>query len=194
RGNVATNWDGIYVAENADGDLDDLDHFAHPSFICCKRKSLLGQTIIARLMGCEKGHSVLIVCHAPGKGTRILGILHNSVTITDGGEQAPIAFGVDQKAAAVVIDLGVYYGILPSDASLQQELLIAFQLYRDKKARKHDRCFDSSVNGYWNAMISAMTGGISQEEALALCEKASHPFCPDVVPLKYPRIPTDAAA
>jgi formaldehyde-activating enzyme involved in methanogenesis len=127
------------------------------------------------------------VCHGPGKGTGILGILHNSVSITDGANQAPIVFGADQKAAAVVIDLGIYYGILPEDAVTREALVIGFQVYRDKRATEKVRAFDSSVTAYANAMANALTGG-TFDESFAICGEASHPFCDEVKPLEFPRI------
>lgn len=181
------DWDDIFVAEGASGALEDLAHFAHPTAVVTRKKSALGQEIIASLFGCTRGHSNLVICHGPGTGTAILGIMHNSVTIND-GKQVPIIFGDDQKAAAEVITLAIHYGILPQDRKLQKTLVIGFQAYRDAKADNPEHAYDNAVAAYAAALVAALTGGTSQEVALKCCGTASHPFS-KVNPHPYPEIP-----
>lgn len=188
--NGATDYNDILVAENASGALEDLAHFAHPTAVVAPKKSHLGQEMIATLFGCSRGHSNLVICHAPGTGTAILGILHNSVTIND-GKQVPIIFGDDQKAAAEVITLAIHYGILPQDPKVQKTVVIGFQQYRDAKADNPEHAFDNAVAAYAAALVSALTGGTSQEVAQACCGKATHPFS-QVVPHAFPEPATTA--
>lgn len=179
------NWNEIYwiAADGACGTLEDIEHFQHPSVIVASRNSYISDQILSSLTHNARGHTNLIIVGGPGVQTPILAVMGNEVTI-EGASQVPLVFGAAQKAYADAITFLCELNILPRDTKTQQNLIIYVQCYVDKRATEAVRVYDNAVSALVNAVVCAVTGGTTHEQALAAVAN-KHPFC-DVEPQKLP--------
>lgn len=184
--NGTPDWDTPLLAEAGEGSLEDLVHFSHPSVVIAKKSSQVGAEIIGALFNNNAGHTKLLVVHNPGEMTGIAAVMDNEVTITTSG-QIPKVFGAAQKAAALAIDHCIAAGVLPQDAETRGMLVIGVEAYVDKDAKDLERVQDNFYVALINAIVIAVTGGISPENSKAACE-GSHVFA-DV---KSPAAPTSS--
>lgn len=181
--NGDTDWSLVHVADGAHGTLEDITHFQHPTVIIAGIDSVLSEVIIGSLTRNVAGHTNLVIVGAPGVRTAILAIMGNEVTI-EGSKQVPLVFGAAQKGYADAITLLTELNILPNDPAVQKTLVMYVQCYVDKLATDPVRVYDNAVAAVVNAVVCAITGGPTQEEALAIV-KQKHPFC-DVEPQTLP--------
>ncbi len=115
------------------------------------------------------GHTKLKVVHNPGVGTTIDAVADVECTIV-GGKQIPFAFGACQKAAAAAIDYCCALGILPNDAAVCDTLVIGVEIYVDPKATDLERAQDNMTVAVVQAIVNAVCGGTSHEDALKGCD------------------------
>ena len=174
RGGKAFDPSKIYMADGGEGSLDDLENFSHPTFVMCPKDSPLGAMIIGSMFANNTGHTKLKVVHNPGVGTTIDAIADVEVTVK-GKRQIPFAFGACQKAAAGAIDYCCSVGILPKDPIVCARLVIGIEIYVDEKANDLERVQDNMLVALVQAIVNAMCGGTTHEEAMA-GSKAAHVF------------------
>ncbi len=179
-----TNWDSVLIADAGCGSLDDLPHFSHPTFACAPRDSVFGGNLLASLFHNVAGHTKLLVVHNPGVATAIPTVMDNEVTIKKGA-QIPLLFGAAQKGCAMAIDFCVAVGILPQDFATRSKLVCGIEVYLDPTATDAERIQDNIIVAVVNAIVLAVTGGTSPENAFAAC-KAPHVFAGDVPPMLAP--------
>ena len=184
REQFGESWDGVLVAEAGEGSLDDLKHFAHPSVVIARKDSLVGAQIIGSLFSNSEGHTKLLIVHNPGEMTGITAVMDVEVTIKS-RDQIPVVFGAAQKGAALGIDYCIDAGILPQDRAVRNSLVIGVEDYTDKDATDLERVTDNTMVAVINAIIIAVTGGISPEESKKACA-SGHVFAPKVKPLPGP--------
>lgn len=182
------DWEGIYVAEAGCGSLDDLPHFSHPSVVIAPKQSFVGGNILGSLFANNAGHTKLLVVHNPGQATGITTVMDNEVTLKKGA-QIPLLFGAFQKGAALAVDYCILAGILPQDPVQRADLVIGIEAYLDATATDPERVQDNAMVAIVDAIVIAVTGGISPEDSVKACasqhvfSNVTTPAGPDVAAL-----------